>query len=51
MKRTEEAGTAPISVIGDWEDGKQRNRSGRRYKMNFISVPEEMLTWICLGTA
>ena len=28
MRRTEEAGTAPISVIGDWEDGKQRKRRG-----------------------
>ena len=47
--------TAPISGIGDREDGKKRkrrgSRSGRRWKMSFISILEEMLRWICLGTA
>lgn len=28
MRRTEEAGSVPISVIGDREDGKQRKRRG-----------------------
>lgn len=55
VRRTEEAGTAPISGIGDRVDGKKRkrrgSRSGRRWKMSFTSIHEEMLRWICLGTA